>query len=220
METATEKLKTNFYFDGFSLYYGCVKDTPWRWLDLAALCNKAYPSLRINRIRYFTARVRSTASDPSVPQRQDIYLRALRTIPNLSIHFGFFQSNPKWKPLVNPPAGGSEYAQVLITEEKGSDVNLASYLLFDGFREVYEAAIVVSNDSDLKEPVRLAREELGLPVGVLVPAVKKGRPPSIELEKVSAPKYYRKIRKSALKACQFPTVLSDANGRFLKPKSW
>jgi hypothetical protein len=33
---------------------------------------------------------------------------------------------------------GSGYAKVLKTEEKGSDVNLATHLLMDGFRDDYE----------------------------------------------------------------------------------
>ena len=215
-----EKLNTNFYFDGFSFYYGCVKDSAWKWLDLAALCNKVYPNLRINRIRYFTARVRPIPTDPNVPHRQQIYLRALRTIPDISIHFGFFQSNPKWQPLADPPLKGLQSAHVINTEEKGSDVKLASYLLLDGFRQDYEVAIVISNDSDLAEPIRLVRGELRLPVGVLAPTVKKGRRPSAELKRVSDPGYYRVIHLGALKACQFPPSLNDAKGWFFKPKSW
>lgn len=217
---AQTRLKANFYVDGFNLYFGCVKDTAWKWLDLASLCRRGYPELEINRIRYFTARISATPSDQSGPQRQDIYLRALSTIGDLSIHFGFFLSNPKWQPLVNPPAKGPKKAHVIDTEEKGSDVNLASYLLFDGFRKDYEVAIVVSNDSDLCEPIRIARQELGLPVGVFVPATVKERRPSIELKKVSDPQYYKQVRQKALKACQFPRSLTDVTGKFSKPKSW
>ena len=54
-----------------------------------------------------------------------------------------------------------------VPEEKGSDVNLAAHLLVDGFTGKYEVAVVVSNDADLLEPVRLVRAVLGLPVGVI-----------------------------------------------------
>lgn len=54
-------------------------------------------------------------------------------------------------------------------EEKGSDVNLASLLLADGFRGKYEAAVVLSNDSDLMLPIHIVTRELGLPVGLLNP---------------------------------------------------
>ena len=65
-----------------------------------------------------------------------------------------------------------------VPEEKGSDVNLASHLLVDGFTGKYEVAVVVSNDADLLEPhPRLVRAVLGLPVGV----VKVGRAARLRL---------------------------------------
>lgn len=214
------KPKANFYIDGFNLYYGCVKGTSWKWLDIGALCQRMYQELEINQIRYFTAPISSPPADQSGPQRQQIFLRALQTIPNMSIHQGSFQCHPRNMRLVNPPQGGPNYTDVYYTEEKGSDVNLASYLLFDGFKNDYEVAIVVSNDSDLCEPIRLARVELGLQVGVLVPTVARERYPSHDLKQVSDPRFYRKIREKGLKACQFPPSLTDAKGKFSKPPSW
>lgn len=219
-QMAQKRLKANFYIDGFNLYYGCVRGTAWKWLDLASLCRRGYPELEINSILYFTALISAPPSDQGGPQRQQIYLRALRTIPNFSIYEGSFQSHPRNMKLVNPPKGGPNFANVHYTEEKGSDVNLASYLLFDGSQKDYEAAIVVSNDSDLCEPIRIVRQKLGLPVGVFVPASAKERKPSIELKNVSDPQYYKKIRQRALKACQFPPTLTDATGEFSKPKTW
>lgn len=56
-------MKTNVYVDGFNLYYGCVKGTPYRWLDLARLCRVLLPSHEIHRIRYFTALLRKRPHD-------------------------------------------------------------------------------------------------------------------------------------------------------------
>ncbi len=50
-------MATNVYVDGFNLYYGSLKDRPYRWLDLDALSRVLLPRDQINRIRYFTARV-------------------------------------------------------------------------------------------------------------------------------------------------------------------
>jgi len=55
--------------------------------------------------------------------------------------------------------------QVIKTEEKGSDVNLATYLLLDAFAANCELRVVVSNDSDLKEPIRVMCHEMGRQVG-------------------------------------------------------
>jgi hypothetical protein len=72
-------LLTNVYIDGFNLYYGCLKGTPHKWLDLDALCRRLLPKHRIGRIRYFTAIVSARPNDPSGPDRQRIYLRALES---------------------------------------------------------------------------------------------------------------------------------------------
>ena len=82
---------TNVYIDGFNLYYGCIRRTPFKWLNPAKLCSQLLPSgYQIHRIRYFTARVSGTPNKPDAPTRQQIYLRALRTLPNLSISYGRF----------------------------------------------------------------------------------------------------------------------------------
>ena len=52
-------------------------------------------------------------------------------------------------------------------EEKGSDVNVASHLLVDLFEERVDAVVVLSNDSDLRLPIRVARQKV--PVGVVNP---------------------------------------------------
>ena len=48
-------MRTYVYIDGFNLYYGAVKDTPGKWLDLVALCREILPGKDIRKIKYFTA---------------------------------------------------------------------------------------------------------------------------------------------------------------------
>lgn len=60
--------------------------------------------------------------------RQERYLRALRTVPNVTTHLGKFINKPKVRPLETPLAVGTTHVRVINTEEKGSDVNLATYL--------------------------------------------------------------------------------------------
>jgi len=158
---------TYVYIDGFNLYYGALKRTPYKWLDLAKLCVVMLPHDKIASIQYFTARVSARAHNPSAPLDQQVYLRALRTIPNLSITFGHFLSHsvPMMLSGVNPP----KKVFVDKTEEKGSDVNLAAHLFRDAFKKNFDVAVLVTNDSDLAEPVKIVRQELGLPVGILNP---------------------------------------------------
>lgn len=173
------------------------------------------PGDGIGTIRYFTARV-SGRLDPTAPTRQDVYLRALRTLPSVTIHLGAFLAHNVWMPLSNPPATGPRKAQVVKTEEKGSDVNLASHLLLDGFKRSCDTAVVLSNDSDLTEPIRIARYELGLTVGVLNPhpAHKRSRQLTQDAH------FFKQVRAAALAASQFAPTLVDGTGTFHKPPSW
>jgi uncharacterized LabA/DUF88 family protein len=210
-----DKVNANIYVDGFNLYYGCLKNTAYRWLDLAALCRVLLPNDHINRIKYFTALVSARPNDPDQHVRQQTYIRALQTLPNLQVIYGHFLSHAVWMPLVNPVPGGPTHAQVIKTEEKGSDVNLATHLLNDGYQNDYELAVVVSNDSDLVEPIKIVISQLKLPVGVLNP---HSGTPSQQLSTHAA--FFRHIRPSALKVSQFPPSLTDSNGTFHKPRSW
>ena len=210
-------MRTSVYIDGFNLYYNAVKGTPYKWLDLLALAQYMLPGHDIGHIRYFTARVQSTPSDPQKAQRQDVYLRALRTIPNLTIHEGSFSRRQASMPLAKNGQATNKMVTVIKTEEKGSDVNLASYLLMDGVDKAYEQAAVISNDSDLVTPIVLVRKRLQLQVGVLCPECD----PRLQSGKLKrAARFFKAIPASALEACQFDPWLVDANGSFHKPAGW
>jgi uncharacterized LabA/DUF88 family protein len=204
-------MKVNIYVDGFNLYYGAVRGTPYRWLDIGAMCRLLLPNDQINGIKYFTALVKARPDDPDKPTRQQTYLRALRTIPNLFIILGSFLTHEIMMPLAPPQKG---YAKVIKTEEKGSDVNLATHMLVDGYRNDYDLAVIVSNDSDLLEPIKVTTGQLNKPVGLLNPQQHASR--------VLEPHvlFIKNIRKSVLAKSQFPATLTDAQGRFSKPTSW
>lgn len=117
--------------------------------------------------------------------------------------------------LANPIPGKSPYIKVIKTEEKGSDVNIATSLLRDGFKGEYEVAVLITNDSDLVEPIKVVRRDLGLTVGILNPQPKR---PSVELQRCAT--FVKPIRSGVLAASQFPATLTDAYGDFTKPHAW
>jgi uncharacterized LabA/DUF88 family protein len=204
-------MRTNLYVDGFNLYYGATKGTAYKWLDIATLGSRILgKSGSVNRVRYFTAMV-DGARDPDGPMRQQTYIRALQTVPNLTVHLGFFLTKQRPALNANPPP---QYVQIIKTEEKGSDVNLASYMLLDAFQKDYDQAVVISNDSDLTEPISIVQSEFGLPVWVVNPHKR----PAAELLRVAT--FYRKIRPGTLAKSQFPATLTDARGTFSKPAPW
>ena len=123
------RINTNVYIDGFNLYYGALKGTPYRWLNIRKLCELLLPKNTVNSINYYTALVSARPSDPDQPVRQQTYLRALRTLPGVSVHLGHFLAHEVRMPLVPVPGTPQKYAMVIKTEEKGSDVNLATHLI-------------------------------------------------------------------------------------------
>lgn len=219
--------RANFYIDGFNLYHGCFDDLKYRaqwrqyrWLDLDALCRRLCRQESVNRIRYFTALVDSYPSNPHNRTRQLTYLRALGTIPHLAMHRGRFATNTKERPLAVPnaakpiPVMPIQMVPIIEREEKGSDVNLASYLLLDAFNQEFDLAVVVSNDSDLAEPIRLVRSEFGLKVRIVNPRK------SLAYDLRGIADFYSNIRLGMLQQSQFPPIMSDAVGTFSKPARW
>jgi uncharacterized LabA/DUF88 family protein len=158
---------------------------PQAWLNQGAALEK---------VVYCTARV-SGARNPSSAADQNVYNRALKAHGSVDlIEFGNFVSRAKFAPLVRPEPNtyrptmvrpdwplmlknattGENLPEVtfmvsyLHNEEKGSDVTVATHLMVDVLQGDVDAAVVVSNDSDLKLPVREARKRI--PVGVVNPS--------------------------------------------------
>ena len=208
---------TNVYIDGFNLYYGSLKGNPTlKWLNPAEMCRILLPNREIHRIRYFTARISPLPHDPQAPHRQSIYLRALETIPNLTIHLGEFARRRANLPLADKDP--TEIVTVIKMEEKRSDVNLATYLLVDCFDGEFDEAVVISNDSDLTLPIKMVSERFGKRVGTINPSPRKK---GISRALIAATDFQvEAINRRALADSQFPDVLSDARGEFHRPPRW
>lgn len=201
------------YVDGFNLYYRALKDRPSvRWLDLHALAQRLLPNDSIECVKYFTARV-SGRLDPDAPRRQTIYLNALKSVSSVKIYFGNFKHRRKRRPLVTPIPKYPRVQEFHDMEEKGSDVNLASHLVFDGCTNAYEVAAIISNDTDLLEPIRLVTAELGKPVGVLSPKDRHK-----ELRNIAT--FSRQINRDDFKKSQFPDPLTIGQQVIHKPATW
>jgi hypothetical protein len=140
---------------------------------------------------YCTARI-DARTNRSGQIDQDIYLKALVKSGSVDyIEYGRYVARVKPAPLATKDQHGRPVVvssnwpvmvqdsasqpvpdahfmvSVMNTEEKGSDVNVASHLLIDSLRGAVDAAAVVSNDSDLRYPLHEARKVV--PVGVINP---------------------------------------------------
>ena len=204
-------MKANVYVDGLSLYYSALKRTPYKWLDLRKLARLLLPGDRIHRIRYFTSLPTYLYNDRPRGQRVQAYIRALETLRGLTVHYGRCRAEVESVPVAGSPG---KYAYFTQQWEKGSDVNLASMMLADGFRGDYEVAVVVSADSDLALPMSIVRRQLQLPVGLLKPGDWYAN------ELVRGATFWKPIREGVLAASQLPQQLTDEHGTITKPSAW
>ena len=226
-------MKTHVYIDGFNLYYGLLRGTPYKWLDLERFCDQLLPKNDIQKIYYFTAKVDARPNDPDQPTRQLAYLNALSALARVELHYGSFmssvvsqavvESDPntgRWlrangKPILKTDAAGDVVKSwVFKSEEKGSDVNVAAHLLRDAYRGHCACAVIISNDSDLLTPIRMAKADCGMTIG-LVPPRAKG---SVELKALADFKIDPRVHHLA--GAQLPDVVATAMGNIQKPATW
>ena len=209
-------MKTYVYVDEFNLYYGALKDSKFRWLNIEELCKRALPDNNIVKVKYYTARVKDRDHNPGQAGRQELYLRALRSLPNTEIIYGRFSSH--WVSMYSKKSKPKKphYEEVYKTEEKGSDVNIATDLMGDGCSSAYDIAVIISNDSDLERTVQRARSQYGLTVGVVNPNI--GRHASHALARQAS--FVKPIRRWHLEESQFPTVIRVGEKRISKPHEW
>lgn len=217
-----ERLRVSVYVDGFNLYRRLLEGQPQdKWLDLEALAEYLLPEFDLIRVRYFTAIIKALPSaDPSSPQRQQAYLRALRSRPRTTVHLGNFRIDKRRMPLhpIELNADGSpRLVTVRKTEEKGSDVALASYLLLDAVRGESDCFVVLSNDSDLVTPMKLAHDELGKKIGLLSPMQPKRASNELKQTGISV---HRQVDVRSLALCQLPDVIDDEHGTVRRPAKW
>ena len=93
---------------------------------------------------------------------------------------------------------------------------MAAYLLLDCGRSDSNEAVVISNDSDFAEPIRLVRDELQMNIGVINPSQRRR---SVQLWQ-AASWSYPTINESVFRNNQLPLQITDANGTFSKPPTW
>lgn len=212
------------YIDGNNLFYGALKNDErrrYRWLNpeklVRVVCDNFFKKniCKIDYIKYYTARVSNRSGNLDAPRNQQIYFNALKTIKNLSIILGTFQLHPKLLPVYPLQAkqtGKLVFQQVLNTEEKGSDVNLATHLVFDACRDAMDVAVVITNDTDLAEPIRIVATELNKKVIIVCPHK------TMAYSLLHIPNIWHYIIKTKhLEQSQFPDVVSE---NIAKPNHW
>ena len=223
--TPENPLNTVVYIDGFNLYYS-LRHTPYKWLDLKKLVkNIIDPSLhKISNIKYFTA----VSIQRNSAQRQDVYLRALNTLQDFNIILGRHKKRRvkgrliKYDSNLDKEYVSQEKVKILKFEEKETDVNIASHIVYDSCKKNIDCIVLLSNDTDLKTPLKIVKYRLKKEVIVITPPKELKNPGDpilplkshVELRKLS--KVNLSIEERHLKNSQFPDLVAG----IYKPKSW
>jgi uncharacterized LabA/DUF88 family protein len=201
------------YVDGFNLYYGAVKGSPHKWLDLQRYFEILRPHDDIQAIRYFTALIDGPRS-----KNQLAYLRALETLPLMEIVLGQFKMKQVTCQVKVCTLGGAR--RFTTQEEKRTDVNIAVRMLDDAYQDVCERFVLVSGDSDLVPAVNLVKTRFPRKeVIVYVPARSRVRGAAVELR--GAADKHRILPLEKLVHAQFPARVADGSGGVIeKPADW
>lgn len=204
---------SNVYIDGFNLYFGVLKDTRHKWLDLQRLFERLRPDDDIQMIHYFSAPV-GGANQPD----QQRYLDALATCPKVQITLGRYTYREMTCRVRGCRHVGSR--QFKRPEEKQTDVNIALQMLDDAFVGSAERFVLVTGDSDLVPAInRVRRRAPTIEVIVYVPSNHPNRGAAVELR--GAAHKHRTLPPLMLPRCQFPPTLTGLSGTpITKPADW
>lgn len=207
------------YVDGLNLQRQVQKAGANQWIDVRKLCELMLPNYEFVQIRYFTTKLKAFPGNQDAAIEQEIYWRALRTLePSITFHFGTMRSSVRLypsHPLTNDGTDKWKRVKIWYTEEKGSDVALASFMVADAALEPEKLQVLVSNDSDFAPTLQLLRTKFNSRIALLSPSQQI----SNALIKAN-PSLVRNIRTKTVASAQFPLVLEDQDGTFHAPANW
>ena len=218
--------------DGFNLYYGSLRGTPYKWLDIVKLfshiVNVQNPASKIESVKYFTAPVKGKIATRGqlAFQSQNDFHRALKVLyPNMvEIIEGYFSLEKGLLPAYENPLDKTNKLAVWRLEEKQTDGNIALHIFDDVVRENTEQVILVSNDSDLLPALQFSKKfNANLTVGTIIPRMqpKSGarRPANSKLSSFSDwTRAY--IHENELEASQLPEIVPTRRKAIVKPSYW
>jgi hypothetical protein len=207
------KSRTIVYIGGFNFYYGAVRGTPYKWLDMEKCFLKLRQDDDIRQIWYFTALVDGTKGS-----RQQVYLRALATKPLVQVILGKFKLKQVTCGVTGCQYPGSRRFD--LPEEKRTDVNIAIQLLDDAHHDRADKFIIVSGDSDLVPSLEIVKSQWPeKQLIVYVPSRNRLRGAAVELR--NAADRHKTFPQAILKVCQFPAKLNDGRGGVIQtPSEW
>ena len=210
------------YIDGYNLYYGLLRGTSFKWLDLWALARALLrQDVDLVAVKYFTAPVKTHPHDFAAIDRQKIYLQALNAVGNVEIIHGFYSKNKALAPFAEQKCASCEIAKdgfvpIYKLEEKRSDVNLAVSVVTDAALNRADCFAVITGDSDQVGAIEAIRYQFKKQAVVFNPHAGD----SIHLRRAAT--YYQNIPRDLPAKCQLPeSIPVGTHGNHIhRPPAW
>lgn len=216
-------MQTAIYIDGFNLYYGCIKGTPYKWLDVPSFFNKTLANINddfeIVAIKYFTSDVLARfTKHPNSKSAQQNYLNALAYLypDHLEIIKGKYDSRKFEAIKYNEPPNVTDKVFTWKLEEKLTDVSIAVTIIDDVYFNGIEQIVICSSDTDLIPALSLIRKRFPkVKIGVVIPSRHQNRNASYPCD------WYTHVQTEILAVSQLPKIIQKSNRKQIrKPKHW
>jgi|JI6StandDraft_1071083.scaffolds.fasta_scaffold18410_2 hypothetical protein len=233
-----ENKKTAVYVDGYNLYYGRLRNSAYKWLDVVALFDGLLkvqdPGASLEMVKFFTAPALARfASHGTVSvEAQQSYHRALQV--KYGNRFDLVcgaHSFDKDGTLLPTFVDGQPYdrqlrSRVWKLEEKKTDVNIAMAMYRDAAKGRYDQAVICSNDSDAEPVLEALREDfphlrIGVVTPVLPPDPNKGSPRGVSTSLAQHAHWVRRyLLDGELAQAQLPPHVPTNKKPIRKPEHW
>lgn len=237
-------MRTRIYVDGYNLYYGCLKRSPHKWLDLlhlfeahvlpssvpgaGAASTSPWQSATDPLLFYYTAPIKEVAAKaPDSVDSQKAYHAALQAHSGnrLKLVLGNYSLIKAKAKKIDPkdpkkPMGLCDPVEIWKLEEKKSDVALSLQAYHDALTKQVDMVVIVTNDTDVAPALQMIRDNTEVQIGLVIPTTDLTRKPNAEL--VQLAHWSRtNITEAELRSAQLPLHVNKGNGKFTrKPTSW
>ncbi len=226
------------YVDGYNLYYGRLRNSAFKWLDVVTLFDSIVAQRdqneKIVRLHLFTAPALASFATHGAASvnAQSAYHRALQAKhpERFEIVYGK-HSYDRSGTLLPSFVDGQAYdrnlrSRVWILEEKKTDVNLALRIYRDACQGLYDRIILMSNDSDAEPVLQAVRQDFPhIMIGVVIP-IPPPTPGAATHRRISgslanqADWLMPHLTDEQLREAQLPDQIPTRNKPLRKPPHW
>jgi hypothetical protein len=226
-------MDTVIYIDGYNLFYGRLRNTPYKWLDIVKLFDSIVrvqtPSSKLIKLKYFTAPIKANFASHGRDSvsAQNTYHRALVTqYPDLvDIIMGYHTVERGSPPVYNHPIDKDQRVDVWKFEEKQTDVNIALAMYKDALSGGVQQQVLVTSDSDLEPALELIKiDRPNVLQGLIIPRNKPRKGQASRPSNQSLSQHVNWVRRyildSECEQAQFSAKIATHKKPIKKPVYW